>query len=91
MTRGSGDPARSTGHHSNAGKPLPRLPDELLHALVGARTSKAMDAFGRAACEWGKQHEPNALVQLLFAAVFALSANLLQLLIFEILGPMDPR
>ena len=33
----------------------------------------------------------NLLVQLLFAAVFALSANLLQLLICEILGMMDPR
>jgi hypothetical protein len=36
-------------------------------------------------------HRRNALVQLLFAAVFALSANLLQLLIFEILDLMDSR
>jgi hypothetical protein len=32
----------------------------------------------------------NILVQLLFAAVFSLSANLLQLLVFEILDIMDP-
>lgn len=35
-------------------------------------------------------HRRGAVVQLLFAAVFALSANLLQLLICEILGMMDP-
>lgn len=35
-----------------------------------------------------KDHRP---AQLLFAAVFALSANLLQLLICEILGVMEPR
>lgn len=35
-------------------------------------------------------HRRNAPVQLLFAAVFALSANLLQLLICEILGMMEP-
>ncbi|KAI3426358.1 hypothetical protein D9Q98_008730 [Chlorella vulgaris] len=35
-------------------------------------------------------HRRNPVVQLLFAAVFALSANLLQLLVFEILDIMDP-
>lgn len=35
-------------------------------------------------------HRRNLVVQLLFAAVFALSANLLQLLICEILGMMEP-
>ncbi|KAI7840944.1 hypothetical protein COHA_005374 [Chlorella ohadii] len=35
-------------------------------------------------------HRRGATVQLLFAAVFALSANLLQLLLCEILGLMDP-
>ncbi|KAL4421835.1 hypothetical protein ABPG77_001624 [Micractinium sp. CCAP 211/92] len=35
-------------------------------------------------------HRRGIVVQLLFAAVFALSANLLQLLICEILGMMDP-
>lgn len=39
--------------------------DELLHAVVGTRMDRPMDAFGRAACEWGKAHEGNALVQLL--------------------------
>ncbi len=36
-------------------------------------------------------HRRGATVQLLFAAVFALSANLLQLLLCEILGLMDPE
>ena len=36
-------------------------------------------------------HRRGATVQLLFAAVFALSANLLQLLLCEILGMMDPE
>ena len=35
--------------------------------------------------------EGNPGVQLLFAAVFALSANLLELLLCEILGLLDPR
>lgn len=35
--------------------------------------------------------ERRAGVELLFSAVFALSANLLQLLLCEILGLMDPR
>lgn len=41
--------------------------------------------------DYDASHRRNLVVQLLFAAVFALSANLLQLLICEIMGVMDPR
>jgi hypothetical protein len=41
--------------------------------------------------QYDASHRRNLVVQLLFAAVFALSANLLQLLVFEILDLMDPR
>jgi hypothetical protein len=41
--------------------------------------------------QYDASHRRNPVVQLLFAAVFALSANLLQLLVFEVLDIMDPR
>ena len=41
--------------------------------------------------DYDATHKGNAVAHLLFAAVFALAANLLQLLICEILGMMDPR
>ena len=58
-----------------------------LAALLGAGLAFLRSTTLR---DYDATHKGTALAQLLFAAVFALSANLLQLLICEILGWMEP-
>ncbi|EFN56411.1 hypothetical protein CHLNCDRAFT_144997 [Chlorella variabilis] len=69
--------------------------------MAGLEFVPALSLVGLLLCGWlflrstilthyDARHRRNSVVQLLFAAVFALSANLLQLLVFEILDLMDP-